>query len=73
MWRYGQTCRVELSLKYKIGRWIMSRFVTVTLIYHRHKPIDLIRIYYSLNRNTFLKKKMGWKIKISNNEEKYNL
>jgi hypothetical protein len=40
--RYGQTYRVELSLKQKAGRWIMSSIVIAILIYHRHKPIDLI-------------------------------
>jgi hypothetical protein len=43
--RYGQTYRVELSFKYKTGRRIMSRIAIVILIYHRHKPIDLILVF----------------------------
>jgi hypothetical protein len=34
--KYGQTYRVELSFKYTTGRWIMSRIVTVMLMYHDH-------------------------------------
>jgi hypothetical protein len=40
--RYGQAYKVELSFKQKTGRWTMSRIVIVILIYHGHKPIDLI-------------------------------
>jgi hypothetical protein len=40
--RYGKTYTVEKCFKYKAGLWIMSRNVIVTLIYHYHKPIDLI-------------------------------
>jgi hypothetical protein len=36
--KYGLIYRVELSFKYKTGRWIMSRNVIVTLIYRLHKP-----------------------------------
>jgi hypothetical protein len=37
--KYGQTYRVALK---KTGRWIVSRIVIVILIYHRHKPIDVM-------------------------------
>jgi hypothetical protein len=40
--RYGQTYRVGLSFKQKTWLWIVSRIVIVILIYHRHKPTDLI-------------------------------
>jgi hypothetical protein len=32
--------RVELSLKWKTGRWIMSRIVVVILIHHRSRATD---------------------------------
>jgi hypothetical protein len=48
--RYGQTYRVELCFKQKTGRWIMSRIVIVILIYHRHKPIDIINLSVSYRR-----------------------
>jgi hypothetical protein len=41
--RYGQTYRAYL-------RWIMSRIVTVILMYHRHKPIDSINLFGSQRR-----------------------
>jgi hypothetical protein len=45
--RYGQTYKVESSLKKKTGRWIMSRIERVILIYSRHKPIDSINLFGS--------------------------
>jgi hypothetical protein len=36
--------KVELSFKWKTGRWIMSRIMIVILIYHRHKPIGRINL-----------------------------
>jgi hypothetical protein len=42
--RFGDRiqCPKRRVLKWNGVRWIMSRIVTVILIYHRHKPIDLI-------------------------------
>jgi hypothetical protein len=34
--RYGQTYRVKLRFEQNLGRWAMSRIVTVVLMYHRH-------------------------------------
>jgi hypothetical protein len=34
----------SLYLRLETGRWIMSRFMIVILIYHRHKPIDIINL-----------------------------
>jgi hypothetical protein len=42
--RYGQTYRVELRFKLKIGQWIISGIVRFILIYHRQKPIDNINL-----------------------------
>jgi hypothetical protein len=41
--RYGKTYTSYL-------RWILSRIVTVILIYHRHKPIDsfLVNVFNTM-------------------------
>jgi hypothetical protein len=47
-WRWRQNAVSEtLCLKRRTGRWIMSRIVIVILIYHRHKPIDSIKLFGS--------------------------
>jgi hypothetical protein len=48
--RYGQTYRVELSFKCKIGRSIMYRRETVILIYHHQMRIDLKKTFAELIR-----------------------
>jgi hypothetical protein len=35
------------DFKYTTGRWLMSKIVTIILIYHRHKPIDTINLLVS--------------------------
>jgi hypothetical protein len=50
--RYGQIYRIQLSFKWKTGRWLMSRIVLIVLIYHRHKAIDLIYIYKTIDLQT---------------------
>jgi hypothetical protein len=41
----GSTKRWEQKPVSDTGRWIMFRIVIVTLIYHRHRPIDSINLY----------------------------
>jgi hypothetical protein len=54
--RYSQPYGVELSFKYKTGRWIMSLMLVLLLLlllYHRHKPIDIINLFSWRKRNVF--------------------
>jgi hypothetical protein len=40
----------------------MSRIVIVILIYHRHKPIDLIDICNCRLRKLYIPPEAGWKL-----------
>jgi hypothetical protein len=57
--RYGQTYGVELSFKYTIGQWILSRNVIVIIMYHRHKPIDRINLLDSQRRRNVFPVRFG--------------
>jgi hypothetical protein len=57
--RYGQAYISELNSKQNTGRWIVSRIVTVILIYHRHKPIDVINLLGSQRRGNVFPERYG--------------
>jgi hypothetical protein len=44
---------IQRVLHKKTGRWIMSR--TVTVIYHRHKPIEYVPLRFTRQANESVK------------------